>query len=375
MSSWLTDGNLAVRERHLGAFRRESGYIPLGISLRSRISINDFRYFQDYRAMFDNEMHKAEAIRTIGSDMVPTLNLRYEHVVMQSMFGAEVKEIGGFPWVEPWLSLEDVPELRQPPVDSGIVPLVSEAIEYFQKHAAPGMVVCKPPETAPIEAAISAFGSGLFMALYTDTELAVRALKLFTENFITVNRHFKKLLGEPRGETVTYTGTVIPGIRLAADTLVNLSPEMIRSFINPNWQRIAEEFGGVLVHYCPSPDEKYYHVLAPTLACPGVIGIDQSAGVEYLESKDNPQRMAEHTTFPVEVAFRKAGAAEVEDRATNINRLIAVDWDDMESWWRSDFVQLSVRKKRGLILRARVDSVEEGRELYGRWREIQGEVG
>jgi hypothetical protein len=274
--------------------------------------------------------------------------------------------------VEPWLELEQVPKLRKPSIDSGIVPLVAEAVQYFRKHAPDGLVVCKPPETAPIEAAISAFGSGLFAAFYTDTDLAVKALDLFTENFIEVNRHFKRLLGEPPEETVTYSGTIVPGIRLAADTLVNLSPDMIRRFINPTWERIAEAFGGVLVHYCPSPDEKYYHVIEPTLDCPVVIGIDQSAGVEYLETKDNPQRLVENTTFVTEVAFRKAGAVEVEDKATNINRLTPIDWAQMESWWRSDFVQLSARKKRGLILRARVDSIGEGQELYGRWREIQG---
>jgi hypothetical protein len=51
-----------------------------------------------------------------------------------------------------------------------------------------------------------------------------------------------------------------------------------------------------------------------------------------------------------------------------------VDWPDIPAWWRSDFIQLSAARKRGLILRARVDSIDEGQELYGRWREVQETV-
>ena len=372
MNEWLTGDNRRVKELHRAVFRRQSGYIPLGVSLRSLFSVNEWGYFLDYRAMFDHEVEKAEAVRAIGSDMIPTVVLRFDHVVTPSMFGAQVEEIGGFPWVKPCLTLQDVPRLSVPPLDSGIVARVAEAIEYFRRNLPEGLVICTPPETAPIEVAVGLFGSEFFAGFYTDPEIVRRALEVLTENFIQVSRHFKSLLQEPEQEKVTYLGTWIPGIRVAADSIVNLSPDMIRHFINPTWERIAEELGGVFVHYCPSPAEKYFHVIAPTLECPGVIGIDQSGGVEYLESTDNPERLAENTTFAAEAAFRRPGTEEAVDRATNINRLRRLDWADIPSWLTGEFVQLSRRMNRGLILRARVDSIEEGRELYGLWRELMG---
>lgn len=369
MDVWLHGENERVRALHRAVFRRESGYVPLGISLRGLFSVNEYRYFVDHRALFDHELEKALAVRAIGSDMIPTAVLRFDHVVLPSMFGAEVEDIGGFPWVKPCLALEDARKLALPPLDSGIVPRVLEAIEYFRKHAPEGVAICTPPETAPIEVAVGLFGGELFSGFYSEPALVHRALDIFTENFIQVAKLFKRLLDEPPREKVTYLGTWIPGIRVAADSIVNLSPAMIREFINPTWLRIAEELGGVLVHYCPSPKEKYYHVIEPTLDCPAVIGIDQSGGVEYLDSPDNPARMAERTTFAADVGFCRAGVAQGEDRGVNINRLQRIDWRSIPSWCAGDFVQLSRSRRRGLVLRTQVDSIAEGRELYGLWQE------
>ena len=145
---WLDERNRAVKQTHLAALRRENGYIPLGIFKRDLFSINYWWYFQDYRAMFDNEMRKAEAMHRIGSDVIPTVVLRFDHVVLPAMFGAEIERIGDYPWVKPWLVPEDIRRLEPPPLDSGIMPLITEAVEYFRKHTPPEYVICTPPELA-----------------------------------------------------------------------------------------------------------------------------------------------------------------------------------------------------------------------------------
>jgi len=366
----MTERNERIRTRHLAAFERRSGYIPLSIFKRDLFSVNYWWYFQDYRAMFDAEMKKAEAMHAIGSDVIPTVVLRFDHVVLPSMFGAEIERIGDFPWVKPWLKPEDIRGLELPPMDAGVIPRIDEAIGYFKQHTPPEYVICTPPELAPLDVAVAMFGSEIFTTFYEDPGLIRHLMEVLTRNFVQVARHFKSLLGEPAEETVSYLGTWMPGIRVAADSIVNLSPDMLRELVNPSWTLMARELGGVLVHYCPSPEMKYYHVIEPTLDCPEVIGIDQSGGIEYLEAEENPARLITGTTMVAEAAFaRDEGGPRVKDESTNINRLTAVRWEDIGPWLESDFMSLSRDRRRGLILRARVDGVEEGRDLYGRWRE------
>jgi hypothetical protein len=367
---WLNERNESIKARHMAAYRQESGYIPLGVFKRDLFSINFWWYYEDYRAMFDNEMKKAEAMHRIGSDVIPTVVLRFDHGILPSMFGAKIERIGDYPWVKPWLRPDDIKKLELPLIDSGIIPLVSEAIEYFKSHTPADYVVCTPPELAPLDVAVAMFGSDIFPVFYDDPGLIRHLLELLTRNFIGVAKHFKALLGEPPKEKVSYLGTYMPGIRVAADSVVNLSPSMLADLINPTWKLMAQELGEVLVHYCPSPQEKYYHVIEPTLMCPAVVGIDQSGGIEYLDSAENPTRMITDTTMVAEAAFTRNGSAEtLPDDSPNINRMTSIRWDDIGEWLESDYMKLTRTRRRGLILRTRVDSIQEGKDLYGLWQE------
>ncbi|HUU29041.1 MAG TPA: uroporphyrinogen decarboxylase family protein [archaeon] len=322
--------------------------------------------------MFDNEAKKATAMRKIGSDIIPTVVLRFDPVLFPSMFGAKVEDSGGFPWIKPWKTVEEIRKMKLPPLDSGIIPLVVDAIDYFKRNKPDDFVICTPPELAPLDQAISMFGSEIFTLFYEDPGLIHELLDILTRNFIQVSRYFKHLLNEPQNEKVSFLGTYMPGIRVAADSIVNLSPDMITDFINPTFELMAEELGQVLVHYCPSPGEKYYHVIEPLINCKGVLGIDQSGGVEYLMSRDNPSRMVINTTMVADAAFvRKESSGPIACDPTNINPINPIVWSDIRRWLGNEYFQLSKQRRRGLILRAKVESVNEGEELFGLWHEIQ----
>ena len=114
---WLAERWRKVAERHQRALDGAPGYAPLLLSLRGKFSINYFEYFDDYRAMFEREVDKARGMQAIGSDAVPCLVVRHDPVVLPSLFGAPVENIGGRPMFEPFLdgpeSLErlDVPDV------------------------------------------------------------------------------------------------------------------------------------------------------------------------------------------------------------------------------------------------------------------------
>jgi hypothetical protein len=204
-----------------------------------------------------------------------------------------------------------------------------------------------------------------------EPELVLRLLDVITDAFIRVQIHFKNLLEEPLREKVSYLGIALPGIRVAADALVNLSPAWIRRFCYPVFEKLAGSFGGVLVHYCPSPSARYYHVMKPVLECPHVLGVCTSGGVDYFEDERNPLRLSEGKTLVGECDLRLDDGAVAASASTNVNQFRMRRAGEFAAWLSSDFMRLSFEGRRGLILRTAVSSVEEGRRLYELWnREV-----
>lgn len=365
---WRAEQYRTVKQAHLDAFCLRPGYIPLAIGLRSLYSINLWDYYLDHRAMLAHELEKAGAVKAIGSDAIPCVAPRFDPVVLPSMFGARVVNVGGRPMIAPFLAGPgEIERLRAPDVESGIVPVVIGALRYFLGNTPDDIVVLTPPELDPFDAALLMCGSELFTLMNDEPALVARLLELITEAFIRVQLLFKRLLDEPEREKVSYLGIAMPGIRVAADALVNLSPAAIARFCYPVFDQLARAFGGVLVHYCPSPSQRYYHVMKPVLECPHVLGVCTSGGVDYFEDGKNPLRLFEGKTLVGECDLRLGRGGAAASASPNVNRFRSRQAEEISEWLQSDFMRLSFRGRRGLILRTAVSTVEEGRQLYGLW--------
>jgi len=366
---WL-EGLQRQRDIYSDVFAGRRNYIPLCLSLKSLVSINRWEYYGDWQQMLDNELAKAEAVRAIGSDQIPTVVLRFDPVPLLSMFGATVIQVGGRPFAAPiFRTPEQAARLEAPSLDAGILSEIEKAIEWFRRRTPAGMVLVTPPETDPVDVLLLLFGSDVFLWMAERPDAVTHALNVITDAFIRVQQRWKALLGEPQFEKVTYLGNSIPGVRVAADALVNLSPAMIRQFCYPAFERIAEACGKVLVHYCPSPEQKYYHVMRPVLECPWTLGVDTSGGVDYFDAPANATRLLERGVLLADCAFHsKPEAGVVENASTNINRFHERSWDEMDEWLDTDFMRLARSGGRPLVLRAAVSSIAEGRELYQHWR-------
>lgn len=361
----------SVRRAHLAAFAREPGSIPLAIGLRSLYSINLWEYYLDPHAMLAHELEKARAVQAIGSDAIPSVVLRFDPVLVPSMFGAEAENVGGRPMIAPFLrGPGDIEKLSPPAVDAGIVPKVLEAMELFLRETPEEIAVCTPPELDPFDAALLMYGSDLFTLMADEPELAARLIELITDAFIRVQMLLKERLEEPQREKLNYMGIVMPGIRVAADALVNLSAATIKKFCYPVFASLGEAFGGVLVHYCPSPALRYYHVMKPVVECPHVLGVCTSGGVDYFEDQKNPARLYRGTTLVGECDLRLSDDPAAASASTNVNQFRRRRVDQVEAWLGEEFMRLSFSGRRGLILRTAVSTVEEGRELYSSWRRM-----
>lgn len=309
---WL-DRYSHIRKVHQNAYDFTGNYIPLGISMKDYYSNNSFEFFKDHEKMFENEMIKAQAVKSIASDMIPCIVLRFDPVLIPSMFGGKVVNVGERPWVEPWMSIDDVKKLKKPSIDSGVMPRVVKAIEYFVKNAPDDVVICTPPEPFPFEIAVAMLGSSIYYEVYDRPELVEELLQIITATFIEVETLIKSLLQEPMKAKISYFGIYTPGIRMACDSIVNLSPDMIKSFLYPVFKEISNSFGRVMVHYCPTPTHKHYYVVDPILSCPDVLGIDTSGGIQYFDDSENPCRMRQHVTYIADCTFK-------DDKRNSINK-------------------------------------------------------
>lgn len=372
VGGWLPSRYRDVARRQCAAFNNVSGYVPLGLSLRNFFSINQYPYYENIDKLFAAEMAKAEPQREIGSDVVPCLVVRHDPVVLPRMFGGKVVEIGGRPMVEPFLgNLDVIRNLDVPKTLSGIVPRVSETLEVFRQRASDDLVVCKPPQLDPFDAALLMYGSDLLFEMIDHPDDIHGFLSVLTEAFVGTEKHFRRILDEPDHESLNYLGVVIPGVRVAADALVNLSAEMIREFCFPIFDRLAEVFGGVLVHYCPSPNHEYYHVLETVIECGSVIGIDTSGGIDYFDNSQNRARLDGRLTLVADCGIPPdEGEGAAVDAHPNINRFRDRPWSGLGDWLQGEFMRAHRESGRGVILRATVDSVTEGRALYSHWRSL-----
>lgn len=358
------------RPAHAAAFASLSGYIPLALNLRSLYSINLWEYFLDPQAMLAHELEKARAVQAIGSDAIPCVVARFDPVVVPSLFGGKVECVGGRPMIAPFLDgPRDIARLPEPAPDTAVAGRAAEALRYFLANTPEDIAVVTPPELDPFDAALLMYGSGLFTLMHDEPEAVTFLLDRVTDAFIRVQLLFKEILGEPPREKVNYLGIALPGIRVAADALVNLSPTDIRRFCYPVFAKLAAAFGGVLVHYCPSPTLRYYHVLKPVLECPHVLGVCTSGGVDYFEDERNPMRLHEGKTLIGECDLRLTDDTRpIPTASTNVNTIPPRPAAGLDEWLGSPFMRLSFDGRRGLILRAAVSTVEEGRQLYGLWR-------
>lgn len=111
-----------------------------------------------------------------------------------------------------------------------------------------------PDAQGPIDNAELVWGSDLFLALYDEPELMRAFLDFMTEHYSTFMRAWFEQI--PRtGEYAAHWGIWFKGsLTIRNDSLMNLSPEMYREWVRPHDQRLFDEFGGGVIHFCGRGD-------------------------------------------------------------------------------------------------------------------------
>lgn len=131
---------------------------------------------------------------------------------------------------------------------------------------------------------------------------------------------------------------------------MNLSPHMIREYMFPVYNRFAEEFGNVMLHYCclPAPSG---HVLPTLTECPGISCVDNWQGIR---------------TF-----FDKNGTGMDQEKISICTDLSVENVLNVEKFMAEIPFYSSVKRKggRGITATVFASTVDEGKYLYDTWQE------
>lgn len=113
-----------------------------------------------------------------------------------------------------------------------------------------------PDLQGPFDIAHLIWGSDIYMALYDDEDLFHEFMSLITDTYIA---YMDKILDEIEVDYDGYEyhwGTLYKGrILVRDDSSVNLSRQMYLDHIHPYFEKIAQHYSGIGVHFCGRADQ------------------------------------------------------------------------------------------------------------------------
>lgn len=111
-----------------------------------------------------------------------------------------------------------------------------------------------PDLQGPFDICEVIWGSEIFYAIYDETFLVKELLELVTQTYIAFMKKWETIVPF-RKDINPHWGMMYKGkITLRDDSAMNLGPEQFDEFIKPYDQRLLNEFGGGICHFCGRGD-------------------------------------------------------------------------------------------------------------------------
>ena len=182
--------------------------------------------------------------------------------------------------------------------------------------------------------------------------LCDRLIEMCARLLVSVEQHIRCLVGAPLDQHVTNFCILGTGIRIGEDSMVCLSPAMIRRFCLPALalvNRLGRGKGHV--HFCSLPNSRFEHLYTVLAESAEVAVVSTQFGFEYY------QQHLEKLRGKLAVESFYGGDAY---------RYVCEKYGSFRDW-ANDFVP-RYRKESGLVLYCQVSSVEEGRQVWADWQ-------
>ena len=240
--------------------------------------------FDDPEKMLYNEL--VYAIETsiasrgqIDDDLPLTIRANFGTVVVASLFGGRVEQVGeNPPWVRPFHTLEEFrAALDRDPLDfsQGWCPKIVERYQFYRDalDAYPelaGLVhLVLPDLQGPLDTAELLRGSEIYVDLYNDPDLIAKALDTIARAQIGLAKHLSSCTNDSSDGFSHQHATVIGGhILIRDDSTINISPAMYRQHVAPFDEMVLSELGGGGIHSCGKVEHNVDEFFAlPSIRC------------------------------------------------------------------------------------------------------------
>jgi hypothetical protein len=354
-----------IARLHQRAFAwQPQGRIPLGIHVvdPSHARGLDYDAWLDPEPFLEFQTCVLADTLAVGSDLLPAVAINHlGDALITSLFGAgqlvpeagsaTLQDVGPTP-LPVFSDIGQVENLSPPPLDGGIIPAVERIVRRYREVLPAWVHVVAPMPSGPFSTAMELRGSDLLYDLTDAPALAARLIDLCARLIWEAEARLRGLIGSPPDMHVTNFGILGPGLRLGEDSIVNLSPEMIRRFCLPAVARINHLCGGRgHIHFCSLPDSRFPHIYPVLAEAPEVAVVSSQFGFETYAGRLEALR----------------GRLAVESFYGDAYRCVCERYGSFRAWAR-EFVA-RYKEESGLVLYTQVSSVDEGRDVWEAWQE------
>ena len=297
-----------------------------------------------YYQMTENPMQMLEAQLSaytqhllVEDDAVPTVRVNFGTGQPASAFGCAL----GMPTDDVPIAVshavkktEDIYQLKVPALSNGIYPKVAQFTEVFRENLPEGMFIQHPDIQSAFNTAHLVRGNDILLDFYDDPEAVDFLLDVITDFMIPLTRHLKSMIEEPFEGWFFDWGAMWKGAaRISNCSTHMISPELYKKHILGRDLRFLKELGGGRIHYCG--------------AFPAVIS-------SFMENQYS-------NGLDVDSLYHDAWSIKSRNDVV-IYHDFSLDSEMGRKIMKGEL------PKRNVILRTNVKSVEEGKEVYKRFK-------
>ena len=353
-----------IAQLHQQALAWESqGWIPLGLHVVNpeHLAGLDYDEWLNPEPFFEAQLKVLRDTLAVGSDLLPIVAINHlGDALISSMFGAAqfmpdsdiatLQDVGPTP-LPVFANIQEVAELQMPGMEAGILPDIERLMSYYRANLPEWVHVIAPMPAGLLSMAMELRGSELLLDLIEQPDLCHRLIDMCGRLQIEVEHRLRRLVGESLDRHITNFGILGRGLRLGEDSMVSISPAMIREFCLPVFALVNRLCGGQgHIHFCSLAHSRFEHIYSALTAAEDVAVVSSQFGFEYYEGHVNELR----------------GRLAVESFYGDAYRYVCQKYGSFQEW--ADYFVPRFKDESGLVLYCQVDSVEEGQELWAAWR-------
>ncbi len=223
--------------------------------------LNDYpARFHDPRLMWESEIRRARALIRWPTDGIPTVRPNLGVITIPAMAGQAYKTPpDSMPWPGEPLTRDEIRAIVKSEIKcSEVFRLAAGFYNIHLESGESGVYPYLPDTQGVFDIAHLLSGNDIFLSAFEDAEESwfMELMEISLYLYLKATREFKALLDESHNSMVhghgTEQGVYFPhcGVRIAEDTAILLSPEMIEELIIPFIKRSVEPFGGGFLHFC-----------------------------------------------------------------------------------------------------------------------------